>query len=311
MKPIKIVDADIAKYLEEIKQSMKTMKTSSGRLTFSVDLEKEIINDEDKAIINISAKAWEKMYMLIQSNDKEIGWHGSCVRGKKPNEYYLSDIYVFPQVVTGSSIRPEEKEYGMWLMERNKETNNGIKFHGHSHVNMGTSPSTTDLTYQHDVVDCIEDFYIFFIMNKSLDVTAEIYDVANNVQYSNLDIKIMIKQNLADWCTEMNKKVTTEVTTYSAATGWGTRKNTPIPKTKKKTPGEYMQEDMRDMFGIGGFYGNYGDYENLDDDLPKRGYSKTKTTQSKAKTKQKSMDKMLDEIIPNQKTGGKKNARQK
>ena len=44
--------------------------------------------------------------------------------------------------------------------------------HGHSHVNMGTSPSATDTKLQEDHLAQLQDndFYIFLIVNKKREI---------------------------------------------------------------------------------------------------------------------------------------------
>ena len=44
---------------------------------------------------------------------------------------------------------------------------------GHSHVNMGTSPSSVDLNHQEEILRMLgdNDFYIFMIWNKSFAST--------------------------------------------------------------------------------------------------------------------------------------------
>ena len=65
---------------------------------------------------------------------------------------------------------------------------------GHSHVNMGTSPSTVDLNHQEKILEQLEDdmFYIFMIWNKSFKRTIKIYDLAKNILFEDADIDVKI-----------------------------------------------------------------------------------------------------------------------
>ena len=106
--------------------------------------------------------------------------------------YTIKDILVFPQEVTAASVRPPAEEYTQWLCALPREVRTTIAFHGHSHVNMGTSPSATDTKYQEDVVKQMESgYYIFFIINKKNEVFAKLYDVDNNLVYDTADLDIV------------------------------------------------------------------------------------------------------------------------
>lgn len=145
-------------------------------------------------IVRFTEHALAKLTSLIIFADKEVAWHGF---GEKVDKgiYIIDDIIIYPQAVGPSTVRVDELEYSKWNV--NMCCNQTEKFdrmclHGHSHVNMGTSPSATDLDLQHDVIDMIpkDGFYIFMIMNKSFDINFKIVDNADGLVYTTPNIKL-------------------------------------------------------------------------------------------------------------------------
>lgn len=147
------------------------------------------IADEDKPTIMVSVLADRKMRALVQQCNKEIGWHGTVTYEEDTNTYIIEDIFVFPQEITGTTVQSIDEHYGTWLMDTfNDEEFNKLRMHGHSHVNMGTSPSGVDLAYQENLTDRVQDFYIFIILNKRDDYYVCLYDLVNNYLYEKEDL---------------------------------------------------------------------------------------------------------------------------
>lgn len=137
---------------------------------------------KDGAVIEITDEALLKIFGLVMACQQEVGWHGSAVKTGE-GRYRIDDIYLYPQAVTGASIRCENDglEYGRWeqlmiINEPEKAMNR--RFHGHSHVTFGVIPSCTDLDLQKDIIEMTpeDDFYIFLIINKNMDMYWRIAD---------------------------------------------------------------------------------------------------------------------------------------
>lgn len=133
--------------------------------------------------ISFTPLAFAKMMMLVEVNDKEVGWHGTVER--RNNNFVITDIFVYPQVVTPTTVEPSQEEYNEWQTELPDDIHNSLRFHGHSHVNMGTSASSVDTKFQQDIVKMIDntDFYIFMIINKKGDFNIYLYDGVLNLAY--------------------------------------------------------------------------------------------------------------------------------
>jgi hypothetical protein len=99
--------------------------------------------------ILISDHAYRRMCLIVESAAKEVGWMGTVDRMPSGN-FYIDEIFVPEQVVSGAETDPTDEgqykvmnaltemgEEGMKKIER-------LRFWGHSHVHMMTSPSSTD-----------------------------------------------------------------------------------------------------------------------------------------------------------------------
>lgn len=147
----------------------------------------------EKTTVWFTPDAWTKMVALIHDYASEVGWHGIASRTEN-GDYLISDILVYPQVVSGSTVNTDQKEYEMWMMRQEDDIYNNIRMHGHSHVNMSPSPSGVDDTHRDGIIEQLEDdmFYIFMIWNKSFKYTAKIYDMKRNVLFDTEDISVQM-----------------------------------------------------------------------------------------------------------------------
>lgn len=186
------------------------------------------LTDKEKVEVVFRSSAYKKMLALINECPKEIGWHG-FVEKINNRRYEITDIVVFPQVVTGATVTPDEVEYTNWMINlatEQEENYNKMRFHGHSHVNMATTPSGVDTEYQKTLSRNIPDFYIFGIFNKSGSWWLNILDIENNILFEKEDIEYKyIPDPEEEWATDMIKeyvkessKAPTGVTSYTGGT---------------------------------------------------------------------------------------------
>lgn len=183
--------------LSDLKENLKSKKRVYEPISLSIT--PEVVNK--RALLIFSSKAYIKTRSLIDLFSTEIEWHGFV---KRVNEttFFVEDIVVFPHEVTAATVTSNQEEYDEFFESLTEEQQANFKFHGHSHVNMDTSPSFLDISKQKDVVNNLgiprpgsqEDlFYIFFIGNKRNDSNVKIYDVTNDVIYERQDITIDIQ----------------------------------------------------------------------------------------------------------------------
>lgn len=189
-KLIKITKECLEECQKEFLEALSSGKFSDGKVTFT----KNLGTIDRKATVYFTEIAWLKMQTLIREFSSEVGWHGIAHKGKEPDTYIISDILIYPQEVTGTTVTPDQEEYQMWLMEQDDEVFNNIRMQGHSHVNMGTSPSSVDTNFYDSILEQLDDsmFYIFMIWNKRGEKTVKIYDLKENVLFETSDTTIKI-----------------------------------------------------------------------------------------------------------------------
>ena len=147
-----------------------------------------------------SSTAWVKMQALIRDFDVEVAWHGIVHKEDDehlPGEsiYVVDDILVYPQTVTSATVDTDVDEYGSWLSSLDDDEINSLRLQGHSHVNMGVSPSGVDISCENDILSQVSDdgFYIFVIWNKKGDKTIRIFDFEDDIVYETSDVDVVIE----------------------------------------------------------------------------------------------------------------------
>lgn len=196
-KPIKLTPELKQQAVAEFAKTLSEMKMSDGKVSYSKNF---TYKNEEKAKILFTPTAYAKMVSLLMAFDSEIAWHGV---GERMDEktFVISDILVYPQTVTGTTVDMDTGKYALWLMENDGDDRfNHIIMQGHSHVKMQTSPSPVDKTHQEEILEQLTDdmYYIFMIWNKRLEHTTKIYDLQNNTMYDDSEIEYGIIDEQCD-----------------------------------------------------------------------------------------------------------------
>lgn len=191
-KIIKMTPEYLNQVLEEFKRELESGKFSDGKINFS----KTFSTIDRKATVYFTELAWLKMKTLIREFSKEVAWHGIAKRGddESKDEYFIEDILVYPQEVTGATVSTDQEKYQTWLMGHDDEVFNNIRMQGHSHVNMGVTPSGVDTALYERILDQLDDdmFYIFMIWNKNDAKTVKIYDMKKNILFETSDVTVEV-----------------------------------------------------------------------------------------------------------------------
>jgi hypothetical protein len=98
---------------------------------------------------------------------------------------------VYPQKVTGVTCEQDDDKMFNFEMSLTTDQVNHKRFQGHSHVNMGVTPSGVDEQFYRDLLTQVNDYFIITITNKREEYTTRFYDIANNIVYSGLPIKVL------------------------------------------------------------------------------------------------------------------------
>lgn len=194
-KMIKLTPECLAEIRKDFESSLQGAKVADGKISYT----KTFGYINRKAKVFFTETAWQKMQTLIREFSTEVAWHGVAYRGddESKDEYYITDILVYPQEVTGGTVNTDQEKYEMWLMMHEDDVFNNIRMQGHSHVNMGTSPSSVDTAHQEKILAQLEDdmFYIFMIWNKRGEKTIKIYDLAKNILFDGTDVTVEVQDD--------------------------------------------------------------------------------------------------------------------
>lgn len=221
-KPIYLTKEYIDNMVEEFRKNVADAKMSDGEIKFTKKFN-YTGDDDTKAHVVFRPNAYVKMLVLLKHFDSEVAWHGTVERRGK-DTFIITDIVVYPQTVTGSTVNTDQEEYQKWLMALDDDYFNSMRMQGHSHVNMGTSPSGVDTNHQQQILSQLKDtdYYIFMVYNKRAEHTIKIYDYPNNVMYEDKDIVVSVADDGFDaeeFLVASDKVVTR--TTYTGGYGGG------------------------------------------------------------------------------------------
>lgn len=194
-----------------IEQYNSTTFMNTSKINISIDIE-DVLKSyiETKQIkeptIYITPNAYLKMRKLVDATSSEIGWYGTVTEYPGLERVYLiDDIIVYPQTVTGATCEQDESKMFEFEMSLTTEQVNKKRFQGHSHVNMGVTPSGVDEAFYQDLLTQVTDYFIIAITNKRNEYTVRFYDIQNNILYSNIPILLLLEDgsDLNLWYTEV------------------------------------------------------------------------------------------------------------
>lgn len=132
--------------------------------------------------ILITPSALNMMWHYVDAAPDEVSWLGTCVRRGK--DLLIQEVFLLDQQVgPASTVITEDglSKFAMELTEKREDGRrvwNSLRFWGHSHVRMGTSPSTQD----DDLMDYFRTlghkFFVRGILNKNgrMEFTVDLYD---------------------------------------------------------------------------------------------------------------------------------------
>ena len=171
-------------------------------------------NNIPEPTVYITTQAYTKMRMLVDKTTTEIGWYGTVT--KVPGltgVYVIEDIIVYPQKVTGATCEQLDNKMFEFEMSLTTDQVNHKRFHGHSHVNMGTTPSGVDEQFYHDILTQVTDFFIITVTNKRNEYTTRVYDMEHNILFTDVPISVIDDEGLElDLWYEESKKQLEEPT---------------------------------------------------------------------------------------------------
>lgn len=225
MKPLYISEEEKQNLLKEFTEYINTT-AFTGEFSFSKTYTYKNEN-KIKAKVIYTPGAYVKTITLLSKFSTEVAWHVLVHRGDNPNEFIVYDVLVYPQKVTGATVQTDDEDYTKFMIDLTDEQAEYMHGQCHSHVNMGVTPSGTDLSHQERLLKMLNNqgFYLFQIWNKSLSVNTYIYDYDNNVKYDPEDVDVEVVDDegvlMSDFTKEAKDLVVNTPVTKPVQTGWG------------------------------------------------------------------------------------------
>lgn len=141
--------------------------------------------------VAIKSEALNKMYLFIKECNEEVGWLGTIEQIENSQYFIINDVFLFEQNVSAvtTEITPEGlSTFAEEIMQRpdGMEVWNSMKVWGHSHVNMGITPSGQDDKQMRDFQSGGHDYFIRLIGNKKGEMKLDFYNFKLGITY--LDI---------------------------------------------------------------------------------------------------------------------------
>ena len=148
----------------------------------------EIIEELSPFVV-VNKSALAKMKLFIDGCEDEIGWLGTAYREGK--NIYVEDVYLFEQEVHSTTTEITPEGLGKFGEEILKEDNgmevwNNLKVWGHSHVDMGVTPSGQDCDQMLVFKDSGHDWFLRIIGNKKGLIKFDLYDYKIGVEYNDI-----------------------------------------------------------------------------------------------------------------------------
>ena len=199
MRRIRMSNDTIDQCVSEFKSFLQSEKGIKRGKNFEYQVLPPKVEGESKATVTFSERAYSKIILLLEAFNEEVAWHGVASRIEK-GQYRIDDIIVYPQYVTGASVKTNALELANWAGNVPEEIYNNIHFQGHSHVRMSVHPSGEDMRDQKKYLDQLEDedFYIFAVFNKYYDVNLTIYDMKYDLCYEDEDVEFEVESTGPD-----------------------------------------------------------------------------------------------------------------
>ena len=139
---------------------------------------RQFLGKYNDVAVSLSVLAAAKIDRLILSLSTEVGFYGLVEKEEKKDKLILvvKDILIYPQKVSNVTTITDDLEMAEFFMD-NVENINKIRYHGHSHAQMPTSPSTVDVAHMQNLVSSLkeDEFYIFQIFNKFGSLSTIVY----------------------------------------------------------------------------------------------------------------------------------------
>jgi len=206
------------KLIKHIVRKLKNYTVNFFTLKETIMKRKKIIpplrQDIEAPDVFITPGAYLKVRALVDLCDKEVGWMGSVENAG--DEYTIYDIHMFAQEVHAAETDIDATSIGKvahdLIQEGKLKEVNEMHFWGHSHVNMGVSPSAQDVDQAYEFEGNGVKYFICGIFNKKGEMTIDFYDYEHQEVWQELPLKLGSPDQIANIRAEMKQLIKEHVT---------------------------------------------------------------------------------------------------
>lgn len=140
-------------------------------------------------VVIVGKRARKIITAIVNLHTEEIGFMG-IVDEREDGSFFIRDVF-YPKHSEANGGTCEisaegECEVAQWLIERDRDDDVGkLKFWGHSHVNMGTSPSGQD---ENQAIELMlkRDYILRAICNKAGEMSISLFDIRSKRRFDNI-----------------------------------------------------------------------------------------------------------------------------
>jgi hypothetical protein len=175
--------------------------------------------------VAVTPEALEKMILYVRMCSEEIGWLGTVQ--EEGSTLIIDNVYLFEQEVSAAQTDLDENAmagFANQLLEQDPDNAfdilNRMRMWGHSHVNMGVTPSGTDDTtmksFAKDIAGTDKPYMVRLIANKKGAMKIDIYYYDKSLV--TLDVPWFLMTEVEDIADEVFQEMQSKVKrrTYTA-----------------------------------------------------------------------------------------------
>jgi len=202
--------------------------------------------------------AWTKMWKIVELCPEEVGWLGTV--DKIGGDYLITEVFLLEQEVSGVTTDIESDAVANLAVELESRgiDSSKLRYWGHSHVNMGVSPSGTDENQTNEYIEHC-DFFIRGIYNKKMEAKVDVFDMNHKLVYQKVDHAVKDERYDAEWLKALKDEIAAKVKKRVYAQPYsygGLRNNQAVPAAQMNQ----QFKNQRDQY----LNWRWGDYDKWD-----------------------------------------------
>ena len=203
---------------------------------------RNIITTRNTISVEIELEAYKKMQCYIDVCNKEVGWLGTAY--KEGNVVRITDVFLFEQEVHATTCELTPGGIADFITnlymtidtDEAMEISNNLTCWGHSHVNMGVSPSAQDDIQLRSFSTSGHDWFIRVIGNKKGEFEYTYIDYNTGVEIKDLDWKVIVPGlEMVSLKEEIRQEVASKVKDKPIYQTWSANKNLNLNRHKFET----------------------------------------------------------------------------